>query len=605
MNPKPGRIFTREVGYTVLVAELAVLIYLLLPPSLFHSFHCESKSTRLNNEASNGIFIARQVVVIGSPNDLDAVITTATPAAPVTPQTQIVPTTPVTPPTSPTPVVSTGGTNATNKVTLDLIEDCDLSYLNTRKAPDSNTVVEQRKRVLRLYEIPQAIAASGLTVESVINQINGARTANEVQRDIFAELNYRAGLLESTRDICYLPTGGGSGGGGRDFGDPGILDPGRYPNEKFTDQWAFRSQGINFDSLNGFTGHEVQVGVMDTSPYRTSFPFIRRIGIALPSPLWIKTRNALDIPPKDPSSRPITRNHGLFVAGLIHRIAPQSSIELIRVLDDDGCGQSFIVAKALHAYTSRESAWTGDLDEHVINMSLGFYIPNDQEQLKNTTSNWNMMKDKDGKLHSYALEDAITKANDLGAIIVAAAGNDSSYPDLPRKEMLVPAKYANVIGVAATNTKGELACFSNEGDVSAPGGEGGATTRKKPDGTPESLACGPRGDSWDQPVGPYHGPECTDPANCTYGLISLGLTEEGARYLYWSGTSFSTPLVSGLAALAYEERSKKQVECLIQKGASGLVGVSTSDPNWGIIDITDSLSSDLITQCETEWPSSE
>jgi subtilisin family serine protease len=74
--------------------------------------------------------------------------------------------------------------------------------------------------------------------------------------------------------------------------------------------------------------------------------------------------------------------------------------------------------------------------------------------------------------YSALLYDAINRANDAGILFIAAAGNDgldidvsASYPtgyDLP-----------NVISVAAINSYGELASFSNYGltqvDLGAPG----------------------------------------------------------------------------------------------------------------------------------------
>ncbi len=61
-----------------------------------------------------------------------------------------------------------------------------------------------------------------------------------------------------------------------------------------------------------------------------------------------------------------------------------------------------------------------------------------------------------------------------GATIVVASDNDSGQVDLstgnPLTPTQFPAGYPSVIGVAATNKDGVRACYSNPGDVAAPGG---------------------------------------------------------------------------------------------------------------------------------------
>ena len=571
----------------ILVGEIAVLIYLLLPPSLFSSFRCESFHSRENTGYSRGFLIDDQVIVLGTQADITTVIGTHDGGGnPVTP--------------------------GLAGIRLNLIENCDLSYLNTRRNPDPQLAEQQRETlVMQLFEIQKQAGVAVDTTESVVSRINAARGDDLINPEfqIYADPNYLTSLLDSTTDTCYLPNPGGGGGGGRDFGDPGLLPLGDDTSRAFMNQWAFvGSRGINYTDSSEFTGREVQVGVFDTSPFRGPLP-IRRIGIALPSPLWIITRNAIDTPKQDAAGPTLTSNHGLFVSGLIHRIAPKSRLELIRVLGDDGCGESYQIAKALHAYISRKSSWTGDLDETVVNLSLGIAMPNEEEQALKPKIAWNQLKSIDPIsglriLNSYSLKEAIDEANRKGAIIVAAAGNDSDRPKNRVIDMVFPAKYENVLGVAATNPEREFACYSNVGDVSAPGGEGGETTRTKPDRTTELISCGPRADSWDKNPGPNNGAACQDPANCAYGLISLGQIGNSPQYIYWAGTSFATPLVSGLAALAYEERSKDQAKCIIEKGAQHF-GASTTEPNWGIINLTQSLSSAVITQCEKDHPGNE
>ncbi|HUE97484.1 MAG TPA: S8 family serine peptidase [Longimicrobiaceae bacterium] len=107
---------------------------------------------------------------------------------------------------------------------------------------------------------------------------------------------------------------------------------------------------------------------------------------------------------------------------------------------------------------------------------------------------------------SKVLKSMIDYASDNGVVVVAAAGNDAA------KLAMYPAAYEQVIGVGAVDSANQKAIFSNYGnkgvDVVAPGVD---------------------------LYGPYPVP----------GTMGMAL---------WSGTSFSTALVSGQAALVYQVR---------------------------------------------------
>jgi subtilase family protein len=592
----------------LLVVGVAVvgIIFAILPKSLFNSFTCAVQNLPQNYRSSNGYYIDNQVIISGLESDINAIIETpptATPTAPALPTTSIPPVTAVTfqalatPTTTGTPVVTLTAAppGPSNKVILNPIEGCDLSYLKTRKVSDSNAPVETRKLVMRLYEVP-----NDSNVDTVISKIHQAKVITP-SLSIWADPNYLTRLSDSTGEPCAHPSDPGSGGG-HPIGDPGIPDP-KTARDAFMKQWAFGPDGINLtafrDSNPGLTGRGVRVGVFDTSPFRIPLPFFRRIGGALPSPLWFTNWDA--------GGTTMMSSHGLFVAELIHGIAPKSRIHLIRVLNDNGCGDLWTLNKGLHDFISHMSAWTGKLDKTVINMSLGFRVINNTEDndtgteqdVPKSPENDNLAEEETAATEQDApdvmnedvetLRSLLKTANDMGAIMFAAAGNTSDSARV--EEMEVPASDPAVYGVAATNINGERSCYSNEGEVAAPGGDGGMEP-PRPDGKPQ-MPCVGRSDTWNQTPPPKGSTvPCTDVGNCPFGLISLAQTRYGPQYVMWSGTSFATPLVSGLAALAYEKRRKPDVLNMIQLGATAQ-STTTSDPDlgWGLINVVKSLNS--------------
>lgn len=130
-------------------------------------------------------------------------------------------------------------------------------------------------------------------------------------------------------------------------------------------------------------------------------------------------------------------------------------------------------------------------------------------------------------------QDAIDDIRAVGAVLVAAANNESS-PSVGR-----PANCRNVIAVAALNRDGFKATYSNFGS---------AITVSTVGGDPRSLGrCGPAlGDD---------------------GILStgnLGSTSPGEHgYLAVSGTSFSTPVVAGVASLMLARNPNLSVDQVI------------------------------------------
>jgi subtilisin family serine protease len=232
-------------------------------------------------------------------------------------------------------------------------------------------------------------------------------------------------------------------------------------------------------------------------------------------------------------------SHGLFVAGLAYAVAPDSDLSLIRVLEEDGCGTLYHIVEGIDAFMDESRAKKQDLHSTVINLSFGLHRPSPELNFA--------LPSNIGTLERV-LQGAISE----GVTIVAAAGNDSyEGPPNPVREMELPAGYEYVIGVAASSIDRGRGCFSNKGDIAAPGGNG--------------VQSG---------TDPCAIPACSDdPEPC---LISL-VYGPPAGYAYWVGTSFAAPLVSGQRALLLQATPSVGLESAVCPAAT-----PTSLPN-GII----------------------
>jgi thermitase len=188
-------------------------------------------------------------------------------------------------------------------------------------------------------------------------------------------------------------------------------------------------------------------------------------------------------------------NNGLGVAG----VSWSTQLMALKVLDERGLGSYANLADAV--------TYAADHGAEIISLSLG------------------------GDYDSPTLHDAVIYAHNAGCVIVAAAGNDGA------SEVLYPAKYAETLAIAATDSNDQRPWFSNYGpevDVAAPG-------------------------------------------------VSIYSTYFNSGYTYKSGTSMATPHVAGLAALIWSEYpgySNNQVEGRMERTAVDL-GAAGWDPYYG------------------------
>ena len=130
--------------------------------------------------------------------------------------------------------------------------------------------------------------------------------------------------------------------------------------------------------------------------------------------------------------------HGTFVSGLVALAAPEARIMPVRVLDPNGMGDVWRLAKAM--------VWAAANGANVINLSLGTYT------------------------RTHVANELISglATTGRGVVVVAAAGNAASnLPQFPAGE-----GGARLLAVAASTPIDTLAPFSDFGswvDVAAPG----------------------------------------------------------------------------------------------------------------------------------------
>jgi len=202
--------------------------------------------------------------------------------------------------------------------------------------------------------------------------------------------------------------------------------------------------------------------------------------------------------------------HGTHVAGIataktdngtgVAGLSWGAKIMPVKAMDDSGGGKYEDIANGI-IFAANHGA-------DIINLSLG------------------------GSAYSSVLEEAVEYAHNLGCVIVAATGNNSS-------SVSYPAGYPEVIAVAATDSNDQRASFSNYGpevDVAAPG-------------------------------------------------VSIRSTYwwGGSTYEWLNGTSQASPHVAGLAALIWSVNpglSNTQVESIIKQTADDL-GTAGRDDYYG------------------------
>jgi hypothetical protein len=302
-------------------------------------------------------------------------------------------------------------------------------------------------------------------------------------------------------------------------------------------------------------GEGTIVLVLDTAPTRAA---IEQSPIANPlfqslrqrlGDLTISVRELGDLPtvPVEPSGGgdPYRMtDHGLFVAGLIHDIAPRAEIRLWRVLNDFGGGDLCTLVQAL-----AEALETAQ-DERkpvLINLSLVINMPVETLNALWASPNFNFQQRFDA-----TLDVALGEIRATDCVAVAAAGNGSGGEG-PAQEPRYPARFDTVIAVAAANRGGQPALFADRGEV-----QSGTT----PNGVATFGGDADRSGGGNPAIRPtVHLASGTPIRDAPIGImISATVPQDNGQanetgWAYWAGSSFATPIVTGLTA------------CLVSAGA--------------------------------------
>jgi hypothetical protein len=250
-------------------------------------------------------------------------------------------------------------------------------------------------------------------------------------------------------------------------------------------------------------------------------------------------------------------DHGLFIAGIVRDIAPNAHVECIRVLNDFCVGNSTSFTKALESIHNRmllvnpeDSNKQGDLYQKPVVLNLSLVIPDD----KNVTNQGLQMLDK----ARQDVLNVIQSLVDLGALIAASAGNegDDRYqpanPTHVRPNALYPAGFVYnglvrnehmLVPVGAVDKHGKptsYSCYPGDLGIATYGGDVPKHFKK------DESGCFTEAEDIDAMVGIYT--SLSYPALLLEDCRPTYPIPNAHAWAYWSGTSFATPIISGLAA---------------------------------------------------------
>jgi hypothetical protein len=259
-------------------------------------------------------------------------------------------------------------------------------------------------------------------------------------------------------------------------------------------------------------------------------------------------------------------DHGLFIAGIVRDIAPDAHVECIRALNDFCAGDSTAFAKALEIVGNRmlrvnpdDNNNQGDLYQKQVVINLSCVVPPDDILIAQGVADPNKVREELFKpIQSLAI---------LGALFVASAGNegDTRYqpanPTHVRPDALYPAQFAykgvggkqplgkSMIPVGAVDKHGNpttYSCYPGNLGIATYGGDVPKHFKQ------DESGCFTEAKDIDALIGIYTA--LSYPALLLEDCRPTYPIPNAHAWSYWSGTSFATPIISGLAARILQYR---------------------------------------------------
>jgi hypothetical protein len=228
-------------------------------------------------------------------------------------------------------------------------------------------------------------------------------------------------------------------------------------------------------------------------------------------------------------------DHGLAVAGIMRDLAPRVHIRLVRVLNDFGGGDLYALFAALTDL--EQELVSGTVRRVIINLSLT--IMPDIRRLPHIwfeQRRWPTTQLSSVTRFLQHIEEGLRLLFEglftLGALIVAAAGNDSllaHQQKQPLRPPRAPARYDSTLGVTALNSNFNPSNFANVASlpahasgIAALGGDG---------------------------IGAFDTNGLPDAVRGVYISSTFPTGEQNiSGWADWRGTSFAVPTVSALGA---------------------------------------------------------